>query len=483
MHNHMKKIITICALSGSFLFIAGCEKALEVAPVSEITNATYWKAEGDVAGYLTGIYSDFRGLMNSTYYLEDRGDEFILGLEGPTSVAWQQNLNEANAPNWINFYNIIHHCNLLLKYGEPIAFSSQQNKNRIMAETHFIRAYTYFMLVRSWGNVPLVLEPTESDDQALPARTPAPEVMEQILRDVEQAITLFPEDGFRNKSRASKPAAHALKADALLWKAKVLGGSGEDLESAVAALDQATAGLSLLENFGQIFSTENRNNSEIAFSLHFLRDERADQYGSRLKPRDIFVANATNKERIAFARNGARSNYAPSPKLVASFNAYPNDVRKGESIIEAVDAGNQVIGLFDNKFKGTLHPDDRYFDNDIILYRLGGLLLLKAEALAALDRLEEAKSELDKVRARAGVGAYSAAMDKRTLEREILEERFRELYLELKRWPDLLRFHFGGTINIYEEVPNLNGTQVPLFFPVPRTQLDINPNLVQTEGY
>jgi starch-binding outer membrane protein, SusD/RagB family len=69
------------------------------------------------------------------------------------------------------------------------------------------------------------------------------------------------------------------------------------------------------------------------------------------------------------------------------------------------------------------------------------------------------------------------------VEKEILDERFRELYLELKRWPDLVRFHFGGTINIYNEVPNLAGTQLPLFFPIPRAQMDLNPNLEQTEGY
>ena len=52
-----------------------------------------------------------------------------------------------------------------------------------------------------------------------------------------------------------------------------------------------------------------------------------------------------------------------------------------------------------------------------------------------------------------------------------------------QRWPDLLRFHAAGTINVYNEVPNLNGKNVPLYFPIPKTQIDLNPNLVQTDGY
>lgn len=55
--------------------------------------------------------------------------------------------------------------------------------------------------------------------------------------------------------------------------------------------------------------------------------------------------------------------------------------------------------------------------------------------------------------------------------------------MELKRWPDLVRFHFGGTIDVYNEVPNLLGKNVPLFSPIPNTQIFLNPNLVQTDGY
>jgi hypothetical protein len=293
---------------------------------------------------------------------------------------------------------------------------------------------------------------------------------------------LFPESGFVNKSRASKPAAYALKADALLWKYKVLQGSDADLEGVLDAVNKATPGLDLEANFADIFATDKKKGKEIVFSLPFIRDEKSDHYSSRLKPRDIFVTGATNKTDVPYAKNGARSVYAPSPKLEAAFNVNASDKRKNVSIIKALGPGGTVIGVFDNKMRGTSYTDDRFFENDLVIYRFAELILFKAEALAALKRPLDAITELNKVRVRAGTGNYSGATDQTSVEKEILSERFRELYLELKRWPDLVRFHYGGTIDAHSEVPNMTAT-IPLFFPIPKAQIDINPNLLQTDGY
>lgn len=476
----MKIKLLIAAIITSSL-ITGCTKQLEVTPVSDITNAVYWKAEGDVTGYLTGIYSDFRGLMNSTYFFEDRGDAFIPGLEGSATEAYEQNLNELNAPLWTNHYNLVHHANLLLKYGPGITFGDQNKKNRTLAETYTLRAYLYFLLTKAWGKVPIVLEPTERDNVPFPARADVAQVLNQILDDLERALSLFPDASFVNKDRISKNVAQAIKTDVLLWRAKVYNGGNADLQAALGTVDAALAGLSLQINFQDIFATDKRKNAEIAWALHFQRDERSDQYGSRLKPRDIFVSSATNKDLLAFAKNGARSVYAPSPKIEAAFTAA--DKRRAWSVIRAMDNGGQTIGVFDNKFRGTAHPDDRYYDNDIVMYRTGELILTKAEILAALDRPEEAITELEKIRNRAGTGLYTGARTKDAVEKEVLQERFRELFFELKRWNDLVRFHYGHTINIYDEVPKLNGKTIPLFFPIRKTTIDLNPTLQQTEGY
>lgn len=483
----MKAIKKLLILCGIIIILAGtgCNKPLDVETVSSITSTNYWKAEGDVTGYLVGIYTVFRNAMNTTYYLEDRGDSYIPGLEVGVSSAWLQNLTPETAPNWLSFYNLIYNCNLLLEHTPGIPFANEDDKKRDLAQAYFIRAYTYFTLIRSWGDVPLVLKPIESSSASLPSRTPAVDVMKQILKDVDTAISLFPENGFVNKGQASKPACYALKADAYLWNAKVLKGDAADLDSALAAIQklETVPGLGLESQFSQIFSTSNRNGQEIIMSLHFERNEQSNMYAQGLKPRDIFVQNAKNVSDLPYAKNGARSNYAPSPKLLSLFNENPNDQREVASIIAAIGQNGDTIGVFGNKFTGTLYPDDRYFDNDIILYRLGGIILMKAEVLAALNRIPEAIAAMNIIRNRAHIGNYSGATDQQTVEMAILNERFRELWNEQKRWPDLVRFHDEGVINIYNEVPNLQGRHIPLFFPIPQSQIDIDKNLQQTVGY
>jgi SusD family. len=480
MKNIQSKILPLIAL---IILVAGCRRILEVDNISSIDSSSYWKAEGDVEGYMAGIYSELRDLMNNSLHFEDRGDVFKPGLEGSASTAWEQNLNPQNAPNWLAHYNIIYHCNLLLKNTPGISFVQESKKNRLMAEAYAIRAYAYFLLIKSWNNVPIVLTPIESDDYDMPVRQPASDVIVQILADLEEANKLFPEDGFVNKNRVSKPFVNAVKADVLLWKFKVLQGTQADLEAALAAVDHPISHTTLLDSFALIHSTANKLNGEIVMGLRFMRDEKSDHYGSRMKPRDIFVASAANEADLAYARSGARSVYAPSEKIEATFNENPNDTRTKASIIRAVDANGTLIGVFDNKFRGTQYPDDRIYDNDIVLYRHGGLLLTKAEILAALNRPGDAIAELQKIRNRAGIGNYTGSQAKEAVEKEILKERSRELYYEFTRWHDLVRAHFYGTIDIYKEVPNLSAKSVPLFFPIPKAQIDINNKLTQTEGY
>jgi len=108
---------------------------------------------------------------------------------------------------------------------------------------------------------------------------------------------------------------------------------------------------------------------------------------------------------------------------------------------------------------------------------------MKAEAYAGLNNTAQAIDYLNRVRAGAGTGNYTGASTRAAVEREILDERGRELFFENKRWFDLVRFHKGGTINVYTYVPNLAGKTTPLFWPLNTTVLANNSRITQTEGY
>ena len=92
---------------------------------------------------------------------------------------------------------------------------------------------------------------------------------------------------------------------------------------------------------------------EVIWTIHFEIYEKEAQYSQSLKPRDVFVEKAVNKDEIPYAKGGARSTYAPSSFLIDLFYANPTDIRTKESFIIAKDAGGNEIGIFDNKMKGT----------------------------------------------------------------------------------------------------------------------------------
>ena len=451
---------------------------LDVENPSSIYGSGYWKTKGEVSSYLTGTYTSFRSCCNSLEHFEARSDVFIGGLEGSGSNQWAQNLTALNGISWGSWYTVIQHCNMILANIDKVSYTDQNEKNDILGQVYTLRAYMYFSLIRLYGDVPLELEATQSSNKPMLERSPKDKVMERILLDIDTAIGLFPEDWSSSKSLASKKAAYALKADALLWKAKVLDGTDDDLEDVIEYADLAAAGTVLEPEFADIYNT--RNGQEVIWSIHFGYPEISGQYSHFLTLRDM--------EDVPYAISGARSSYAPSPEIRALFDVYPGDVRKANAYIEAVDKDGTVLGVSQNKMVGTKTETNRIYDNDIVLYRTAEMIMFKAEALAALDRIPEAIVELNKVRNRAKIGDYSGPEDRQSVELEILDERAREFWLENKRWPDLLRFHYEGVIDVYDVVPNLKeretvGITVPLYYAIPLNEMSLNHNLEQTEGY
>ncbi|WP_108244905.1 RagB/SusD family nutrient uptake outer membrane protein [Muricauda brasiliensis] len=470
-----------------FLSVQSCIKsALDTEIPSSITTGNFPRSEGDLRAILTGLYDGVRDEYNRTQYGEDRGDAFDVGLIGTVSDSWAHNLSGANGPNWRVNYNLINNANIVINTADEIEFNSSQTRGQILGEAYFIRAFVYFQMLKIWGDVPLILEPV---DQTTPSvgRTAATQVMDQILLDLESALAAFPSNGFGDsKYTASAPAANALLADASLWKGKVLGGGNEDFIRAVDAINDIE-GVGLLNSFGDVFDV--KENNEVVFSIFFDFNEQAGMYASTITSRDVNVDRELNPNVPTSTSFNARHNYRPSDKIIALYNN-PNDQRTARSFIPILtqdgsdaDSDPDVLSISQNKFKGTDNNNDTFYDNDIIVYRWGGLLLLRAEALAAQGLTVEAIIDINTVRERAGTGAYTGPTDQPTVEREILDERGRELFLELKRYWDLVRFDAGSTIDIYAEVPNLAGKNLPLVWPVNDNVIAQNELIEQTEGY
>lgn len=481
----MNKITNLLAIIAS-ISISACG-LLDVKNPSSIYGDGFWNSKSEVEAYLTGAYTTFRSTLNTLDYFEVRSDNFEPGIEAGTSALWSHNLTSTNGHSWANFYTVIQHCNMIIKNTDHIHFNLESQKKDILAQAYTMRAYMYFCLVRVFGDAPLELIPTEGSNKEKLARSPKNEVLAQVIEDCETAISLFSSDNWIDgKSRASKPAAYALLADAYLWKAKVLGGDSSDYENVIKYADLASSQTSLEEDFTKIYGT--RNGKEVIWSIHFGYPEITDQYSRTLKLRDQFVLKAANISEIPYAKSGARSTWAPSMQIKQTLSKYPGDVRLTNAYVVAVDASGNVLGVSDRKMSGTKTSTNQLYDNDIVLYRHAEMILFKAEAYAAMNNTSEAINQLNLVRSRAGLKPYSGNTDKTSVELEILDERAREFWIENKRWPDLIRFHSEGIIDIYSVVPNLKakkeaGVTIPLYLAITVSDMSLNHNLTQTEGY
>jgi hypothetical protein len=491
----MNKLINIFLLSACvFPAFTGCKKILDVAPQSSITEQNYFTSEGDFEPYVTGIYTQMRGLANNITYGTERSEELIPALNSRFSTAWSQIISPSTgALDYNAWYKAIGNCNLLLYKIQDFPFSdAPDTKARILAETYSLRAYFFFHLTRIIGDAPLMLQAVVGTDVPLLARSPAADVIKQVNSDLDSAFLLFRSvSNFAPKTYPSKyrfayGSAQALKADVSLWSAKVLGGGDAALNSVVTAINEVqSTGLTLNADFKSVTGIRAASNPEVALAAFYQRDETGANYGLNALPYfNAGVQGALNLDSLPYVltTSNGQGAYQISTLSRGLFSANPNDKRIPFTwVTERQSSGPKISWI--TKYPGTKYTDDRVSDNDIIMYRLADIYLMKAEAFAALSNTDSAIAYLNKVRGRTGNGDYSGATDKLTVEKEILDERGRELFFENKRWYDLVRFHKEGVIDVYTYVPNLVGKTTPLFWPLNSTVLANNSKLSQTDGY
>jgi hypothetical protein len=472
----------------------GCDKLLESKTESSITDADYFRSENDFDPYVVGIYIFVRGssktgpqsitgVANNITYGTERGEELVSALNSRFTQAWTQNITPTTgAFDYTTWYKAIGNCNLLLAKIENFNFTNDATKKRVMAEAYSLRAYFYFSLIRIIGDTPLMLDAITNENVPQLPRSPAKDVMKQIIADLDQAISLFPDKTVPSKYRFAYPSVQALKADAKLWSAKVLGGGTNDFNDAITALAEVekTAGLSLLPNFKDVTTT--RANSEVVLAAYFNRDESSANYGLNALPYLTGITGAANIDSLPYCitTSNGQGAYQISPKSKALFAN--GDKRIPFTWVTERQGTTPKISWI-TKLPGNKYADDRVSDNDIIIYRLGEIYLMEAEAYVGTGNTAKAIEYLNKTRNRAGIGDFTTATDKASIEMEILNERGRELFFENKRWFDLVRFHKGGTINVYTYVPNLVGKTTPLYWPLAANVMANNGQLQQTDGY
>lgn len=362
----------------------------------------------------TGTFSDFAAIANRTVLPADN----------------------AGTVMWIQIYNSIQRANLLIKFVPTIteAGFTDANKKQIVAEARALRAFNYFNLVRWWGGVPIVTQPTDKADASLnvPRNTVA-EVYKQITDDLDAA---FPDLLVTNASRVTKTTTLAMKCRAALYN--------KDWAGANSLADQiiATNRHSLMAKTTDVFN--GTNTTESIWELQF---------------------EATNSNSLAFfmfsTQLGGRNEMRPSPNLTAAYNIADNR--------RILTTSYDVQLKYFRVSTGTDRP---------VMYRLAEVLLNKAEALAELGRDADALVQLNRIRTRAGLTASPETLTGQALKDEIFLQRRLELALEGHYFFDLVRTGRAATT-----LTNWNSNQALL--PIPDREMKANPAFAnqQNPGY
>jgi hypothetical protein len=440
--NKMKNFNYV-VLSISLLFFLSCEDELNIDPAQSITTETALSSEGTLLGILVGAYDEagqsasYGGINHLASDLLGNTDQVTWsGTFVDPREFYLKDIRVTNAfvaGLWSNSYEVINQANLVIDHAGLI--SDENTKSVAVGEAKFLRALSYYDLVRHFGDVPLRMTGIsnyEGVDLDM-ARNASADVYNQIATDLTDAYNTLPES---NGVYADKYAALALRARVHLQ----LGNFEEARDDADIVLTES--GHSLAPTFAGAF-----NNFSDGVE-------------------DIFAFQVTSQ-------TGSNS-------LITFYASEANGGRGGD-----ISLNDEFFDLFSdtNDERSTFYYEDddnkltskyTYLYGNVPTIRIGEMHLIRAEANFRLDTEIGLSplAEVNALRGRSGAAAVPAT----DLDLDFFfDERQRELSFEGHLIHDVKRF--GKPAG--SEAPN----STKLVFPIPQAEMDANSLMVQNPGY
>lgn len=219
------KINKYCVLLLGCLAFSSCEDFLDTTDYLNKNDSNFPQTEQDVNSLLAGVYGSMAtNVETGTFQIGSWISDDQFGGGGMTDMMQhgfttllKSSENMAERP-WSNMYAGIYNVNKLFETIDKVEFKNESDKNVILGEAHFMRAYFYSELTKLFGDVPLY---STTEVSNIP-RTPAKEVYAQIALDLKKAIELLPSTPFQKESvnrlgHATKWAAEAFMAREFLF--------------------------------------------------------------------------------------------------------------------------------------------------------------------------------------------------------------------------------------------------------------------------
>lgn len=540
--------------------LTGCKDYLtEIEPGKTMLGDYYTSPEAAIQN-VTGCYVPLMWEYGDTYFPEwfigdVVSDDALKGGGSTTDMADAYDMENWRTTNQnsllLSFYRAqyqgIGRCNLALKYITDLEFPDDDTwtpelKNRLLGELYYLRGYYYFRLVRVFAGVPLVTKVLDNDSEWGQPRASVSEVYNQILSDFEKAAELLPVKSSTlyaesDLGRATKGAAQAmlLKTNLYMaspyWQTYSLEKSAAQYYAAAKSWGDSiiTSGeYDLCPVYGDNFTVVGENGLESVFEIQYAAVTWGDYgNGSHLG----FTAGSFTQQlvRSRSAQIGAGWGFNhPTQNLYDEFEA--GDLRRDEAILTPKES------LMEN-ISEEKYLENAYLNNKTGMYRdtlpdgskgVGGwgnvldhatrgplnnrqiryadVLLMYAEACLGAGDEAAAKTYINKVRERVGlgqVGTYSIKLNGQeitspSVEQCLRHERRMELAMEGHRWFDLVRWQGVDGKGLKQHMDAYAATEsddakahIQAFvagkheiFPIPQKEIQLNPTeMKQNPGY
>lgn len=449
----MKKFKYVIAAAILGLIFTGCEDELELEPAQQISTEVALSSGDNIQNILVGAYNEaaqaasyggYLPIMSDLYGFTDEAS-WVGTFSQPREI-YNKNIFVDNTfvrDLWLNGYEVINQVNLVLDHVEVVDEDAQDN---VAGQAYFLRALTYFDLVRFFGaqyqpgqqndqpGVPLSLEGIVDYSGNLEiARSSVEEVYSQVISDLNKAYELLPGD---NSYFADKYAAQALLARVYLQQGDY-----------VAARDAA--------------------NDVIQNSGHSLASDYAGAFNNDTDvPEHVFAFQVTSQD----GSNVLVTHYADQ-----SFGGRGGDITVNDSFVQRFDsADDERSGFFYTSEQSGARLTSKYTNQfgNIPVIRLAEIYLTRAEANFRLGTEvgNTPLEDINVIRERANADLLTTV----ALE-DILEERELEVAFEGFLIHDLKRTG--------RSVGELPADADELVFPIPQRERDVNPLLDQNSGY
>ncbi|MEO8404735.1 MAG: RagB/SusD family nutrient uptake outer membrane protein [Chitinophagaceae bacterium] len=449
----LQRIMIRFTLLVAVLATVSCKKWLDLKPQDGITGAEFWKTKEQVQAAVVGCYSSLLGGTKPVAELFFLWGELRADMVTSTTSTTNEQVDVINVNilstnsicNWRPIYQTINYCNTVIDFAPGVIQKdptfTQDALNKYLAEVKTIRAMMYFYLARTFGDVPLKLTATSSDQEIVQiAKSTQQQILTQVIKDLSEAepdalLTYGNRD--YDKGRITKYTINALQADVYLWMDKY--------DECVAACDKIIQS----NKFGLIDGTSqnawystlyvNGNSNESIFEFQF------DQQ----KLNSFYTIMTTSRRQLQ------ASSVVMDEMYAVDFIVPENKDIRGDGV--SVRSTDNTIWKFVGLNTSNSRPQEQSSAHWPI-YRYADIFLMKAEALNQKGQGADALGLVYAIRNRAHALTQTDdnpdPNDKVAVGDFVLKERAREFAYEGKRWFDVLR---NAKRNNYERLGLLLG--------------------------